>query len=154
MGCMDQNTPEPNADAPDNAPEQDAPTDGAPEGGASSMIGGGGPAPTFETTPEERTFGMLAHLLGIVLGFLGPLIIWLIKKDESSFVNDQGKEALNFQITVFIAMMVCGVLTFVIIGCILVPLVAVANIVFIIIGAMAANRGEAYRYPFAIRIVQ
>ena len=55
---------------------------------------------------DERTMGMLAHILGGVTNFLGPLIIWLIKKDESPFVNDQGKEALNFQITIAIGYVV------------------------------------------------
>jgi uncharacterized Tic20 family protein len=153
MVGMDQDTPDTPADTPETDPAPNA-ADGAPEGAKPPMIGGGGPAPIFETTPEERTWGMLCHLLGIVLGFVGPLIMWLIKKDESPFVDDQGKEALNFQITVLIAMIVSSALMFIIIGCVLVPLLAIANIVFIVIASMAANRGETYRYPFAIRIIK
>lgn len=97
---------------------------------------------------------MLAHLLGIFTGFLGPLIIWLIKKDQSAFVNDQGKEALNFQITFVIAYIACGLLTFVLIGCFLMPIVVICNIVFCIMGAMAANKGQNYRYPFALRLIK
>jgi uncharacterized Tic20 family protein len=97
---------------------------------------------------------MLAHLLGIFTGFLGPLIIWLIKKDQSAFVNDQGKEALNFQITFIIAYIACALLMFVVIGCFLLPVVIICNIVFCILGAMAANKGTAYRYPFAIRLIK
>jgi uncharacterized Tic20 family protein len=105
-------------------------------------------------TSDERTMAMLAHLLAIFVGWLAPLIIWLVKKDSSPFVDDQGKEALNFQITVFIALVISGALTFVVIGCFLAPAVAVANIIFCIIAGLAANKGERYRYPFAIRLIK
>lgn len=106
---------------------------------------------------DERTMGMLAHILGGVTNFLGPLIIWLIKKDESPFVNDQGKEALNFQITVAIGYVVLAVLSFIpVVGCItsiLMMLVWVAGLVFGILGGLEANKGKAYRYPFALRLI-
>jgi len=97
---------------------------------------------------------MLAHLLGIVLSVIGPLIIWLIKKDEHPFVDQQGKEALNFQITLLIGYVIGSVLTVVCIGAIILPLVWLLGIIFGIIAAMKANEGIAYRYPFAIRIVK
>ncbi len=106
---------------------------------------------------DERTMGMLAHILGGVVSFLGPLIIWLIKKDESPFVNDQGKEALNFQITVTIGYVVCiiiGLIPWV--GCvtaILVPALLIGNLVFAILGGLEANKGKVYRYPFALRLI-
>jgi len=85
---------------------------------------------------------MLCHLLSIPLGFLGPLIIWLMKKDQSKFVDDQGKEALNFVITVMIAsFLTCGIASLV-------------GIVFLIIGAIEANKGVWYRYPFSIRFIK
>lgn len=105
--------------------------------------------------PDSRQMAMLAHLLGALLGFLGPLIIWLTKKDTSPFVDDQGKEALNFQLTIliihllgFVVVVVsCGFLFFV-------PLVPwVLQLVFGIIGAMKAKEGEFYRYPFSIRMI-
>ncbi|REN16568.1 DUF4870 domain-containing protein, partial [Mycobacterium tuberculosis] len=88
--------------------------------------------------------------------FLGPLIIWLINKDDSSksFVTDQAKEALNFQITITIAMLICIVLTIVIIGGLLAPIVGLLNVIFCIIAAVKANNGEAYRYPFALRLIK
>ncbi len=104
-------------------------------------------------TPDDRTMGMLCHLLGILLGFLGPLIIWLMKKDTSPFVNDQGKEALNFQITLLIGYVIGGATMFVCVGFILTPLVWLAGVVFGIMGAMAANKGEVYRYPFTLRLI-
>jgi uncharacterized Tic20 family protein len=105
-------------------------------------------------TQDERNMAMLAHLLAIVLGFLGPLIIWLVKKDSSTYVDDQGKEALNFNILLTIAYAVCGALTCVVIGVFLLPIVWIVNIVFAILGGVAASRGELYRYPFNWRIIQ
>lgn len=107
---------------------------------------------------EEKTMGMLAHVLGAVTCALGPLIIWLIKKDDSPFVNDQGKEALNFQISAFIVYFVCGVLSIIpYLGCIfaLLSMAAwVVVVVFAIKGGMAANNGQVYRYPFALRLIK
>ena len=97
---------------------------------------------------------MLAHLLGIVTGFLGPLIIWLLKKDEDAFINDQGKEALNFQITIAIAMIVSGALMFVCIGFFTALAVAVANLIFCIMAGLKANEGISYRYPMTLRLIK
>jgi len=108
---------------------------------------------------DDRTWGMLAHLSSLVaaalggMSFLGPLIIWLIKKDQSAFVGDQAKEALNFQIACTIAMLVSFALAFVIVGFFLLPLVAIGNLVFSIIAAVEANKGVAYRYPYTIRLI-
>jgi len=102
---------------------------------------------------DERTMATVCHLTALVLGFIGPLIIWLLKKDEMPFVDDQGKEALNFQITVFIATMVSGFLMFVLIGFLLLPLVLIFDVVMIIIAALKANAGEVYRYPLCIRFI-
>jgi uncharacterized protein len=85
---------------------------------------------------------------------LGPLIIWQIKKAEMPFVDDQGKEALNFQITVFLAVILCIVLMVVFIGILLLPIVGIAALIFTIIGGLKANAGETYRYPFAIRLIK
>ena len=97
---------------------------------------------------------LLAHILGIVTGFIGPLVIWLIKKDQSAFVNDQAGEALNWQITIAIAGVVAGILTMVVIGAILFPVIAIVNLIFPIMGAIAANNGTMYRYPFALRLIK
>ncbi len=103
---------------------------------------------------DERNLAMLAHLLGIVSGFVGALIIWLIKKDQSAFVDEQGKEALNFQITVMIAFVGSWILMFVLIGMLLMPLVLLGNLVFCILAAVAVSKGEHYKYPFAIRLLK
>jgi len=115
------------------------------------------PPPVSAPAPaDQRTMALVAHILGIFTWFIGPLIIWMINKDDSSkaFVTDQAKEALNFQITITIAMLICFVLMIVIIGGLLAPLVGLLNLVFCIIAAVKANNGEAYRYPFALRLIK
>jgi uncharacterized Tic20 family protein len=112
------------------------------------------PAAPAVPTKDDRTMAMLCHLLAIVLGFIGPLIIWLIKKEDSPFVDDQGKEALNFQLTILIAVAVSFALMFVCIGFILLPAVGILDLVFCIIAGLKANNGEAYRYPMNIRFIK
>jgi uncharacterized Tic20 family protein len=107
-----------------------------------------------EASKDARTFAMLAHLLAIFTSFLGPLIIWLVKKDEHPFVDEQGKEALNFQITVAIAYIVAGLLSFLCIGFLLFPAVWVVNLIFCIMACVAVNKGEHYRYPLTIRFIK
>ena len=102
---------------------------------------------------DDCTMAMLAHLLGIFFGFIPSLIIWLIKKDESAYVAQEAKEALNFQITLIIAYAIAGVLIFILIGAFLFPLIYILNIVFCIIAAVATSKGQAYRYPFALRLI-
>ena len=117
-------------------------------------------APTGVPTAEDKQWGLFAHLsslAGLIIPFgniLGPLIIWQVKKDSLPFAADQGKEALNFNITIAIAAIICGLLTLVLIGFLLLPLVGLAWLIFTIIGAMKANAGEAYRYPFALRLIK
>jgi hypothetical protein len=110
------------------------------------------PEETKSGGSDQNQMAMIAHLLGIVIGFVGPLIIYLTAKDKP-FAYEQSKEALNFQITVVIAWIASAVLSVIGIGLLLYPLVWVANVVFCIIAGMAANKGEKYRYPFAIRLI-
>ena len=101
-------------------------------------------------------FAHLAGFAGIVIpavgAILGPLIVWLIKKDQYPFVDDQGKEALNFQITMFIYGIVAGLSMFICVGFVLLPAVAIVDIVFIIIATIKANDGNRYRYPWPLII--
>lgn len=110
-----------------------------------------GPVPN-----DQRTMALVAHLLGIFTGFIGALIIWLINKDDTSkpFVVDQSKEALNFQITIAIAYIVSSILVVVLIGTLMLAAVWVANLVLCILAAVKANNGEAYRYPFTLRLIK
>lgn len=114
------------------------------------------PPATTDAPADQRTMALAAHLLGIFTWFIGALIIWLINKDDAgkAFVTDQAKEALNFQITVTIAMVISIILMVVIIGGILAPIVGIINLVFCIIAAVKANNGEAYRYPFTLRLIK
>ena len=104
--------------------------------------------------------GLLTSMVGGLGVFLGPLVIWLMKKDTMPFVDDQGKEALNFNITVAIAMVALLVLTFVTLGIgalLTVPLmmvIGIAWLVLTIIATIKANNGEAYRYPFTLRLIK
>ena len=109
---------------------------------------------------EERSLGLACHLLafvGMVFPFcniLLPLVIWMVKKDDSAFVDDQGKEALNFNITISIAGFVAFLLTFVVIGAILLPIIGIFWLVMTIVAAVKANGGEHYRYPLTIRLIK
>jgi uncharacterized protein len=109
---------------------------------------------------EERQWALFAHLsalAGFVIPFgniIGPLVIWLIKKDTMPFVNSQGKEALNFNITVAIALIVSWILIFILIGFLLIAAVVIVWLVFVIVATINASNGVAYRYPVSIRIIQ
>ena len=106
---------------------------------------------------DDRLFGMLCHLLafvGIIIPFgsiLGPLVIWLIKKDESAYVDAQGKESLNFQISMAIYGIISAILITIVIGILTSILLGIAWIILTIIGAIRANDGSHYRYPLTIR---
>jgi uncharacterized protein len=108
---------------------------------------------------EERQWAMFAHLsalVGVIIplgSIIGPLVIWLIKKDTMPFVNDQGKEALNFNITVAIAAIVGWILCFILIGFLVLAVLAIGWLVFVIIATIKANEGTTYRYPFTLRLV-
>ncbi|NDK39665.1 DUF4870 domain-containing protein [Pseudoxanthomonas gei] len=130
------------------------------------------PPPPGAPSAEERQWALFAHLSALVGGiltsgwagsigcFIGPLIIWLVKKDTMSFVGDQAKEALNFNITVaivFLALFLLALLTLGIGLIVAIPLwiiIGIAWLVLTIIAAMKANGGEAYRYPFALRLIK
>lgn len=111
---------------------------------------------TREPNKDARLWAMFCHLGGLAAfipimpafgSIIGPLVLWLIKKDEFPFVNEQGKEALNFQITMLIYGVIAGLLWVVCIGMLLLPAVVVIDIVFIIVAAIKSNDGYHYRYP-------
>ncbi|HEY7308145.1 MAG TPA: DUF4870 domain-containing protein [Gemmataceae bacterium] len=108
--------------------------------------------PSIPSTPDERQMALFAHLGGIG-GFMVPLIIWILKKDESEFVDDQGKEALNFHLTLMIGHLIGG-LSICFTWGVLNLVCWVLGIVFGVIGGMAAQKGEVYRYPMTIRFIK
>lgn len=109
----------------------------------------------------EKTWAMLCHLtalsgyIGVPFGnILGPLIIWLIKKDEMPVIDTQGKESLNFQISITIYALVSGLLCVILIGFLLLAILIIAQIVLTIIASLKANNGEFYHYPLTIRFIK
>ena len=109
---------------------------------------------------QEKTWAMLCHigaLAGFIIPFgniIAPLIIWSVKKADSSVVDDQGKESLNFQITITIASIVAWLLTFIMIGIPILIALGVFDLVMIIIAGIKANEGKKYRYPVNIRFIK
>lgn len=110
--------------------------------------------------PQDRTWIILTHLTAVSLfiglpfgNIIGPLVIWLIKKQDSPAVDAHGKESLNFQISMTLYTFLAGLSCFVFIGFVLLPAVLVANLVFIIIASIKASNGEFYRYPLTIRLI-
>jgi uncharacterized protein len=107
---------------------------------------------------NARQWAMLAHLsalFGLIIGlnWLGPLVVYLVKKDEHPFIADQSREALNFNLSVFIYVLVSVVLIFIVIGFLLLPVIGIAWLVLTIIAGVRANNGEPYRYPLTIKFV-
>jgi len=124
----------------------------APPAGAYAGAPAGAEVPLRQD--EERMWAMLSHVGGIVVGFLAGLIVMLVFGKRSAFVNDQAKEALNFQITLAIGWVAALILSAVFIGFLLYPVLAIADLVFSIIAGIAANKGEIYRYPVCLRLVK
>jgi uncharacterized Tic20 family protein len=114
-----------------------------------------------QVSKEEQNWAMYCHLAALA-GFLvplgnvlGPLIVWLIKKDTMPLVDQHGKEALNFQITVTIAMVISVVLMFVVIGILLVFVVGIGALVLTIMATVKVSNGQLdYKYPFALRLIK
>ena len=119
--------------------------------------------PSKEINKDARMWGMICHLAGlgglipivpIIGSVIGPLIVWQIKKDEFGFVADQGKEALNFQISILMYAIVSGLLCFACVGFVLLPAVYIFDLIFLLIAAVKANDGDHYRYPLTIRFIK
>lgn len=110
-------------------------------------------------TSDERTWGGAAHWGALIAGlfgglaFLGPLIVLLVKGNESPWVRRQSVESLNFQISIMIYAIVSAILIIVLVGLVLLPAVGILWLVFTIIGSVKASNGEDYRYPLTIRMV-
>ena len=110
---------------------------------------------------DVRRWAMLCHLAALVgllgngVGFLlGPLIVWLLRKEDHPFVDEQGKEAVNFQLSMFLALFLCIPLLFVIIGIFLMVLIGIVMTILPIVAAIRANDGVPYRYPLTIRFLR
>ncbi len=110
---------------------------------------------TTTTTPsnDEKNIATVTHLGGTVFSFIPALIVWVLKKDDSAYISDQAKEALNFQITILMAQFVAGVLAIILIGFVFIGIIWLANVVLCIIAAISTSKGEKYRYPFTLRLI-
>lgn len=111
-------------------------------------------------TKQAHTWGMLCHLsalsqvVGVPLGhLLGPLVVWLIKKDVYPYVDTQGRESLNFQISMSIYMLVAGALSFAFIGIPILIGLVLTDLIFVIVASVKASSGQIYRYPLTIRFL-
>jgi len=108
---------------------------------------------------RERTLAMACHLsafAGVIIPFgniFGPLVVWILTKDEYPLADDQGKESLNFQISVFLYSIVCGLLIFLVVGIFMLLVLALFTIIQVIKASISANNGNAYRYPFCLRFI-
>ena len=122
------------------------------------------PAPAFaDIAPKdtgEKNLGLLCQLLALcafIIPFgnvLGPLVIWLIKRTDSPYLDELGKEAVNFNISWLIYGIIAGLSIFVLIGIILAPAVLIAWLILVIIGAIKASEGKIYRFPLTIRFIK
>ena len=141
-----QKPPQPETESPEQSPVTPPPMD----------------EPNGDLSKDAKMWAMFCHLaalagyLGIPFGnILGPLIIWLIKKDDFAFVNDQGAESLNFQISITIYSLAAGLL--VCLGglglLLLIPL-GIFGLVMVIIASISVNKGQTYRYPLCIRLIK
>ena len=118
------------------------------------------PVSTEPASPSrsERQWAMGCHLIALVpfpsANLLGPLILWLIKREDGAFIDDQGKESLNFQISLFIYTLVCMALAVIRIGILLLFPLALFGLVCVIIAAIKSSEGVAFRYPMCIRFIK
>ena len=103
---------------------------------------------------EEKMWAIGAHLGPLLLGFVAPLVVWLVFKDRSAFLDRQGKEALNFQISFLIYFMVSAFLIILLIGLVLLPIVGVAWLVLMIVATIKSANFEDYRYPLIFRFIK
>jgi hypothetical protein len=110
-------------------------------------------AELFSPSNDDKNIATVTHLGGTVFSFIPGLLVWALKKDDSAYIGDQAKEALNFQITVLIAQFIAGILAMILIGFIFIGIIWLLNIVFCILAAISTSKGETYRYPFCLRLI-
>ena len=110
-------------------------------------------APAEPTVEGDTTLAALAHVSALFASFLGPILFLILADDDDELVKQNAKNALNFQIVVFAALVVSALLTFVLIGFLLLPLIGVIDLVLVLIATVRANDGEVYKYPYTPEII-
>jgi len=157
---MSENPQEPQSpQQPGPAPQQPTPGPAAPQPQDGPAYGTPQPQPgqsPYQGPPsDERMWTVLAQVGPFLLSFIAPLVIWLVLKDRSRFVDQEAKESLNFQITMAIAQVAAAIITAITFGIGgIVYLVFIAAIVFMILAAVANGKGAPYRYPVNIRFIK
>ena len=111
-------------------------------------------SPMLQPTADEKTFAILSHILTIVSSFIAPLVIYLLKKDESPYVAEHAKESLNFQITMAILYIISFILIIVLVGFLLIWLLSIANLILVIVATIKASENKMYRYPVNFRLIK
>jgi uncharacterized protein len=116
---------------------------------------------TSTSSRDVRTWNVLCHATALAGFFvpwaghiLGPLIVWLAKRSDSPEIDENGKESLNFQISMLIYNVIAGVLCLVLIGFILLAILHILNLVLVIVASIQASEGKLYRYPMTIRLIK
>lgn len=102
---------------------------------------------------DDKNIATITHLAGTIFSFVPSLIVWVLKKDDSEYIASQAKEALNFQISVMLAQFIAWFLAWILIGFVFMAIIWLANVVLCIIAAIATSKGETYRYPFTLRLI-
>lgn len=112
--------------------------------------------PLYTPNSDERILAILSHILAIVpgIGILGPLVIYLLKKDDSGFVAANARESLNFQITIILAYIISAILIMVLIGAFLFWILGILNVILVIVATIKASENKIYRYPFNMRLIR
>ncbi|MCK4886538.1 MAG: DUF4870 domain-containing protein [Planctomycetes bacterium] len=107
-----------------------------------------------ESLPQDAiNMVTMTHLLGLI-GFVGPLVVWLLKKDEHKFINEQVKNILNYQISLMIYLLAGFLLCVILIGAVIIPVLMLMHVIFVIIASVKSSEGKAYHYPIAIRFLK
>jgi len=119
------------------------------------------PSPSPSTSSDVRTWCVLCHASALAGFFvpwaghiLGPLIIWLAKRGDSTEIDANGKESLNFQISMLIYNLIAGILCLVLIGFVILAILHLLNLVLVIVASIQVSEGKFYRYPLAIRLIK
>ena len=136
----------------------------AENAGSDSQAGQNANVEQPEISKDARMWAMFCHLAGLawllwwivplIGGVIGPLVVWQLKRKEDAFIDEQGKEALNFQISMLLYCIVAGVLCFACVGFVLLPIVAVVDTLFAVIASIKVGNGQHYRYPLTIRLIK
>ncbi len=150
------------------APDTVAPDTGTPDTGtppeppqsSTAVPAVRGPGSFDPATRDQRNWAMFSHLIGLsgfVIPFgniIGPLLMWLLKREEWPLADDQGKESLNFQINWTILFFVTAILCLVVVGFALLPIVMIAGLILVVMATIKASEGERFRYPFIYRFIR